>query len=135
MAQTISRRNTKQRSIILEELRQTKAHPTAELLFEMVKRRIPSISFATVYRNLNLLRDEGHILELTGERTRSRYDGDTRQHHHFFCVKCQSVTDLDAAVARGIDEQLTRSLGLEVIYHRIDLFGKCKECQKQPNQI
>ncbi len=127
----ITRRNTRQRSVILDELRSVTTHPTAETLFQMVKKRLPSISFATVYRNLNLLRDEGKVLELTCERYRCRYDGDMNRHHHFFCVGCHTIIDLDPAVAEGICEKASHASGQDVSCHRISLYGYCETCRNE----
>ncbi len=129
MIKKLLRRNTKQRKLILEELKKTKAHPTADMLFRMVRRRLPHISFGTVYRNLNRLRDEGQVLELTCGKRSCRYDGDTRQHYHFFCFKCGRVLDLDIPVWNDLNNQISKRFGFSVDYHRIDFYGYCKDCK------
>lgn len=91
----ILRRHTRQRAVILNELRKVKTHPTADAIYRMVRKRLPSISFGTVYRNLSLLRDGGDILELTCGKYRCRYDGDNREHYHFICLECENVFDAD----------------------------------------
>ena len=129
MKRNILRRETKQRSLILEELKRTKTHPTADLLFRMVKRRIPAVSFGTVYRNLNLLRDQGQIAELACGKYSCRYDGNIQNHYHFFCVKCKKILDLDKPVLKNLDAQVSKGLGMSVQYHRIDFYGYCRECK------
>lgn len=130
MKKEILRRKTKQRSIILEELRKTKAHPSADLLFKMVRRKIPSISFGTVYRNLNLLRDQGQILELFCGKYSCRYDGNLKNHYHFFCVKCKNVFDIYEPLLDNLDYRIGKKLGFQVQYHRIDFYGYCRDCKE-----
>jgi Fe2+ or Zn2+ uptake regulation protein len=128
MEKEILRRATRQRKLILEELRKVKTHPTADSLFRATRRRLPSVSFGTVYRNLNLLKDEGQILELTCGKYSCRYDGDTKNHYHFFCLKCKKVFDLDEPILKDLDKKVSRKSGMVVKYHRIDFYGYCKGC-------
>lgn len=129
MKKQISRRQTKQRNALLEELSKLNSHPTADFLFKMVRRRIPNISFGTVYRNLNLLRNEGEILELVSGKYSCRYDAETRNHYHFFCLKCQKVFDLDEPVLKDLDRKVSKRAGMEIKYHRIDFYGYCRNCK------
>lgn len=130
MKREILRRTTKQRKIILEELRKVKTHPTADSVFRMVRRRVPCVSFGTVYRNLNLLRDQGEILELACGKYSCRYDGKTRNHYHFLCLGCQKVFDLDEPVFKNLDARISKKSGMLVKYHRIDFYGYCKDCKE-----
>lgn len=129
MEKEILRRTTRQRKLILEELRKVKTHPTADSLFRAARRRLPSVSFGTVYRNLNLLKDEGQILELTCGKYSCRYDGDTKNHYHFFCLKCKKVFDLDEPILKDLDKKVSRKSGMNIKYHRIDFYGYCKDCK------
>ncbi|MCM8757565.1 MAG: transcriptional repressor [Candidatus Omnitrophica bacterium] len=129
MKKQIKRRLTKQRKVILEELRKTHSHPTADKIFQMVKKRIPHIGFGTVYRNLNLLRDQGEILELVCGKYSCRYDGNIEPHYHFFCFKCKRIFDLDISVLDELDKRVSEKSGMQVKYHRIDFYGYCKDCK------
>lgn len=129
MLKNILRRNTRQRNIILEELKKVKNHPTADSLFKLVRKKLPFISFGTVYRNLNLLRDQGQILELTCGRYSCRYDGDIRNHYHFFCVSCKQLFDLDGPILKNLDKRVSKNSGVVVKYHRIYFYGYCRECK------
>lgn len=124
-----SRRNTRQRRIILEELSKVKTHPRADVLFQMVRKKIPAISLGTVYRNLNLLKEEGRVLELQCGKDSSRYDADTRNHYHFFCRKCESIFDLDEPLLEDLDKTISKASGLSVQYHRINFYGYCGNCK------
>lgn len=129
MERKIIRRETRQKTIILEELRRVKSHPTADSIFRMVRRRIPCVSFGTVYRNLNLLRDQGQILELACGRYSCRYDGNTTNRYHFFCLKCKRVFDLDELILKNLDKKITQKSGMKIEYHRIDFYGYCRDCK------
>src|SRR3989338_3546915 len=98
----ILRRKSKQRKIILDELKKLKTHPRADLLFKIVRKKLPNISFGTVYRNLNLLRDRGEVLELTCGKHGCRYDGTATNHYHFSCLKCGRVFYLDQPGLRDL---------------------------------
>ena len=104
-------------------------HPSAEALFKMVRRRLPSISFGTVYRNLNVLRDDGEILELACGRRSCRYDGNPARHYHFVCRSCEGIYDIDADMVRGVDGKALERAGYEVSGWRVDFYGTCKRCK------
>lgn len=129
MKRQIQRRQTRQRKIIIEELKKTKSHPTADSLFKIIRRKIPYISFGTVYRNLNLLRDQGKILELTCGKYSCRYDGDTRNHYHFLCLKCRNVFDLEVSILKNLDKRVSEKLNFLVEYHRLNFYGYCRSCK------
>ncbi|MCM8803740.1 MAG: transcriptional repressor [Candidatus Omnitrophica bacterium] len=131
MGKEIKRRNTKQRKAILEELKKLKTHPTSYTLFRILKRKFPKISLGTIYRNLNILKEEGKILELTGGKYGCHYDGCTEQHYHFFCIGCNNVFDLEIPVFKGLDKKVSKKGGIEVKYHRLDFYGYCQNCKKK----
>lgn len=123
-------RNTIQRTTILEELRKLKTHPTAEALYRIVKKKIPSISLGTVYRNLNLLRDEGRVLELTYGKDKSHYDGDVSNHIHFYCLKCKNIYDLPISNIK-LSYRVAKGLGFHINSYRIDFYGYCEKCERR----
>ncbi|HEV8440266.1 MAG TPA: transcriptional repressor [Methylomirabilota bacterium] len=85
-------RLTGPRRVVLEVVRATEAHPTAETVHRMVRRRLPRVSLGTVYRNLRLLVAEGLVKELPGPH--ARFDGNTSEHHHFTCLGCGRIADV-----------------------------------------
>ncbi len=131
----MQRRETKQREAIMEVLRRTGSHPTADRIYEEVRKVIPNISKGTVYRNLNILRDTGAVVELglsgTGSRTAGRYDGTPETHYHFRCESCGQVFDLDEPVDRELDEKVSQKTGYKVTHHQLEFRGLCKECQQK----
>src|SRR4029450_12435466 len=114
-------------------LRSIKPHPTAEEVHRLVIRRAPRVSLGTVYRNLRLLVDAGLLGELPGPR--GRFDANTRAHHHFTCLRCGRIADVEAPVAephsRALSKRVETRTGLTITHHRIEFFGRCRGCQAQ----
>ncbi|MFQ5829089.1 MAG: transcriptional repressor [Candidatus Methylomirabilia bacterium] len=122
------RRLTDQRRLILEVVRSTRVHPTAEWVHRKVRRRLPRISLGTVYRNLRLLVEEGLIRELDS-RMHGRYDGNMMRHHHFTCRACGEIFDLAVPFDRMLDRRMAARTGLEISDHRIEFYGCCLACR------
>jgi len=125
------RRVTKQREAILRALKNNRSHPTADQIYDVVRKRIPNISKGTVYRNLQVLREEGFISELSLNGTVSRYEEKQDRHYHFRCEKCGRVFDLDEPVDIEIDRRVSARTGLKVSSHYTEFWGVCKECQQK----
>lgn len=123
-------RITSQKKIILEYLKNSKIHPSAEDVYTAVKKRLPCISKGTVYRNLKLLKEKGEILELYTKKNK-RFDGDIRQHHHFICKKCDRIFDIFKPQLLDINKTRNknryRDIG-EIQEYHIYLKGICKKC-------
>lgn len=119
---------TRQRKVILEELEKTRRHPTADELFQAVRRRLPRISLGTVYRNLELMSAQGLINKLNTFDGPARFDFNTHQHHHFFCLHCGGVTDLEVEC----DELKVKTpRGYQVQGCQIEFKGLCPDCRKK----
>ena len=123
-------RRTKQRGAILKVLRGVNFHPTADWIYEEVRKEIPNISLGTVYRNLKLLRESGEILEIAFGGTFSRFDGNPDNHYHFRCEKCGRVFDIDEPVNKELDERVAQKTGFKISHHRLEFRGLCQECQR-----
>ena len=128
MADPRFQRNTRQRQVILEELRRLESHPTAVALHTVVRRRLPKISLGTVYRNLDLLARTGVIqkLELAGAET--RFDGNVARHDHLRCVRCGRVDDVSAAPLDLPGGKTDDWGGYEILGHRLEYYGVCPQC-------
>jgi Fur family peroxide stress response transcriptional regulator len=126
-------RLTGPRHAVLEVVRSSESHPTAEEVHRLVRRRLPGVSLGTVYRNLRLLVGAGLIKELAGPY--ARFDPNTRAHHHFTCERCGRIIDVDAALAepqaRALSARVASRTGFSVTHHRIELFGRCRPCQQR----
>ncbi len=124
-----TRRNTRQRQVVLEELRNVTSHPTAAELYDMARQRLPKISIATVYRNLELLAKAGEITKLELGGGEARFDGDASQHHHIRCTQCDRVEDaLGPALQPNVPE-VTSPSGYEVTGYKLEFVGVCPDCR------
>jgi len=122
-------RKSKQKEAILRLVKGMTSHPTADCVYEEVRREIPNISLGTVYRNLKLLQQEGKILELDLAGTISRFDGNVQDHYHFRCEQCGRIFDVDEPVDVESNDRVSRKMGFMVSYHRLEFRGLCKDCQ------
>lgn len=123
-------RNTKQKEAILKYLRDTKSHPTADMIYEVMRKEMPRISKGTVYRNLKVLEENGQISELKLKDTIARYEGKKGKHYHFRCDNCGRVFDIDEPVDKDIDERVAKRTGFKVTRHQLEFRGLCKDCQR-----
>ncbi|MBN2098417.1 MAG: transcriptional repressor [Dehalococcoidia bacterium] len=121
-------RKSKQRDAIVRVLMSTKSHPTAEWIYEEVRKEMPNLSLGTVYRNLRMMKEKGEILELEQTGTFRRFDGNSANHYHFRCEKCSRVFDIDEPLVAGIDERVEKSTGFKVSHHRLEFRGLCRDC-------
>lgn len=124
-------RMTNQREMILRELRKSKEHLTADELYEKVKKNMPRISLATVYRNLEILSEAGIIAKLEVSGRQKRFDYEVEEHDHIYCVICHRVDNLE------IDRESVREVGWNsdkgyaVHGYRLEVAGICPECQRK----
>ena len=127
-------RTTQQRTIILEELRTRKDHPSADEIFSRVKRRLPRISLGTVYRNLEILSQLGEIQELKLSGSLKRYDWNPNKHYHIRCVNCERVDDAPIAPLNQIEDDLYQATVFEIIGHNLEFTGLCPDCTKKNSE-
>lgn len=125
-------RNTRQRQIILEELRKLDTHPSASDVYECVRQQLPRISLGTVYRNLETLVRNGMIRKVDNGGGQARFDGRTEPHFHIRCVNCDHLTDLpitDSTLAGAVSADTVQDhliLGVNIEYA-----GICPVCREQ----
>ena len=121
-------RLTSQRQVIFEELKKVKSHPTANDVYDMVRKRLPRIGLGTVYRNLNLLAELGIIrrLEVGGEQ--NRFDGDISPHYHIRCIKCNRVDDIFIKMDRGLEKSAASCCDYKILDHHVQFSGICSKC-------
>ncbi len=121
-------RQTYQKKVVLELLKSTAAHPSAEQLYKQAKRKMPNISKGTVYRILNNFSQKGEIQELPSST--SRYDGDNSSHAHFICKQCGKIFDVFEG-CRNCSTLKTKKIKVgNINYYQIYFYGKCKNCEK-----
>lgn len=122
-------RHTRQRDVILEILRSTRSHPTADCLYEEAKKQILHISKGTVYRNLKVLQEDGQVTALNLDGTESRFEAKRENHYHFRCEACGRVIDVDEPVDTKLDRKVARKTGLKISCHQLEFRGLCHACQ------
>ncbi len=123
-----SHRMTRQCGVILKELRRENSHPSADELYDKVRRILPRISLATVYRNLEKLCDLGLIQKHEFSGTSNRFDGVPEQHYHIRCTCCDRVEDAPVEMFQNIEKQLSQATTFKVIGHRLEFVGLCPAC-------
>ncbi len=124
-------RMTRQRRLILEELRKLETHPTADELYVMLRKKMPRISLGTVYRNLEILSEEGVINKLDSAGNRMRFDASLHQHTHIRCICCGRIDDLPADVSiPDLDAAVCRKTGYKAVSYRLEYLGLCPACKK-----
>ncbi|MBU1018941.1 MAG: transcriptional repressor [Patescibacteria group bacterium] len=126
-------RLTKQRQIILEEICKVCCHPTAEDVFKLVRKRLPDIGVATVYRNLDFLEKNGYIIRLKslcGCSGKARYDGNCNGHIHLICTCCGEVCDIFDCKKFNIKSKELEKSGFNPDLNHLEIPGLCKKCNK-----
>lgn len=129
MSETI-RRNSKQRQLVLQTLRSVDCHPTAEEVFQMVRKENPTISLGTVYRNLNLLADMGEILKLDLGSESVHFDGTKKEHGHLVCSRCGAIEDLPCELSESVRALMENDLNREMDTIYLTVTGLCKACNR-----
>lgn len=124
-----SAKQFRKRNAILEYLRGTTDHPSAEAVYEAVRKTSPDISLATVYRNLSLFKQQGLIMSLGTVDGIERFDGNTAPHVHFICKCCGRVVDLPLLHAPELNAQVTDAIGASVESCQLSFTGTCKDCR------
>lgn len=131
MEQMPNMRLTTQRQIILEELGKVTSHPTANEVYDMVRKRLPRIGLGTVYRNLELMADTGVILKLEVGGTQKRFDATVVPHYHIRCSVCGKVDDVHIEVQQQINQRAQNASNYKILGHHIEFSGICYDCQSE----
>lgn len=129
MSQGSELRVTKQRRVLLDELCKLKTHPTADDLYQMVRQRLPRISLGTVYRNLELMAENGVIQKLEIGGTQKRFDGNADLHYHVRCLQCGRVDDLALPPDCQVEQAAAQHTSFKILRHRLEFSGLCPDCQ------
>ena len=121
---------TKQRLLIHQIICRSPMHLSAEEIYFEAKQLCPSIAVGTVYRNLNLMSDEGEIMKIESPGQPVRYDKNVIPHEHFFCTECGRLFDLNLT---GIKEFISSQTGMDVEGYSLSVRCRCADCKNQQN--
>lgn len=124
----MNKRNTIQRALVLEAVKELHCHATADEVYNMIVKIHPDISKGTVYRNLNLLSDIGEICKREIPGGADRYDHRCHDHYHVKCLKCGRVFDVSMEFITNLEKNIKDTQGFQFTGHDILFKGICPEC-------
>ncbi|MEP6718881.1 MAG: Fur family transcriptional regulator [bacterium] len=124
---------TRQREAVLQVIREREDHPTANDIFEAARRRLPGISYATVYNSLRFLKEAGLVHEIKFGDGASRYDRETDRHDHALCTQCGKLVDFDLPQAAALISAAARRSKFKAESVHLTLKGVCPDCRETRN--
>lgn len=123
---------TPQRMAIVKILAGSMEHPSVEDIYEEIKTDFPTMSLATVYRNIVLIKSLGEVLEIGFPDGSNRYDGnDPTPHPHVICIKCKKIVDPDLDSLDEMKKEVASETDFKILNHRLDFFGICSDCMTE----
>ena len=124
-------RMTPQRLALVRLIASSDGHPSATELYARIKRQFPTMSLATVYKTLDLLKELGQVLEIDMHED-SHYDGNRPQPHpHLICMKCNKIVDGEVSLDKESIGTLENLSGFAILHPQISLYGLCPDCKKE----
>lgn len=123
---------SKQREDLLNILKNSRSHPTAEELYEKTKEKIPSVSRGTVYRNLKDLVDEGYIIKISMASGADRYDYIHKKHNHIICKSCETVKDFEYNFdLEDVKQSVIKQTEVSPLLDGVIMYGICEKCKEK----
>ena len=123
-------RATPQRIAISKYILRNHEHPTAQKAYQEVKKTYPTVSLATIYTTIRILRDTGLILELNMPQGQTRFDPNTEPHAHLLCLQCGSISDWTDPIMPKLIERVSSDANFTVTGSSLDLKGICQRCYR-----
>lgn len=123
---------THQRLAILKALHTISGHPSAEILYNKLKKDIPTLSLATVYKALELFKELGEITEVNVLRT-ARFDSNLMPHHHLICIECNRIEDIIDTSLDDLTREKAANYNYDILEGRIEFRGYCPDCISKKN--
>ncbi|MGB7604331.1 MAG: Fur family transcriptional regulator [Lutisporaceae bacterium] len=121
---------TPQRIAVFDILKNTKEHPTVEVIYNKLEPMYPTMSLATVYKSLEVFKKLNLVQELNVGEDKFRYDANVKQHPHIICIDCGKVDDVDDEMFFNLSEQVANKTGYDIIGQKLYFYGKCPSCKK-----
>ncbi len=125
------RRNTKQKSVILEALGRLNCHASASMVYEEVRKDHPTISRATVFRVLSDSAEDGKLLRIHFTGGDDRFDITPEPHYHITCSRCGHVADVTLRDMKNPQEYIADSAGFDIQAHNLEFVGLCAQCMAE----
>jgi Fur family peroxide stress response transcriptional regulator len=123
---------TPQRLAIVKILAKSEGHPSVEEIYSQIKKDFPTMSLATVYRNILLIKSLGEVLELGFPDGSNRYDGNKPYPHpHVICIKCKKIVDPKLDSFEDMKKEVSAETNFRILNHRLDFFGICSDCMAE----
>ena len=123
---------TPQRLAIVKILARSEGHPSVENIHGRIKKDFPTMSLATVYKNILLIKSLGEVLELGFPDGSNRYDGNKpNPHPHVICIRCKKIVDPDLDNLDEMEKQVESDTNFKILNHRLDFFGICNNCRAE----
>jgi Fur family peroxide stress response transcriptional regulator len=120
---------THQRQVLYEVMQGMDGHPSPEEVYARVKRKVPSISLATVYKNIHLFVESGVLREVSLHHGSQRVEMNVEEHHHLVCSKCKAIADIDEQALGPLPKRKRLAGGFLVERYAVDVIGLCAKCQ------
>ena len=125
-------RITPQRLAVVKILAKSEGHPSVETIYVQIKKDFPTMSLATVYKNVLLIKSLGEVLELGFPDGSNRYDGNKPiPHPHVICLKCKKIVDPDLDSLVDMQKEVALATKFKILHHRLDFFGICSNCMAE----
>ena len=121
-------RRSKKRDAMLELMKSTREHPSADWIYRNMREQYPDVSLGTVYRNLNQLKEEGIVKSVGVVNGQERFDAFTLPHSHFVCNQCDAVIDLPDCVPGNLVHSLAEEYGFVGNSCELHVYGVCAQC-------
>lgn len=122
---------TPQRIAVYEVLKNTKAHPTVEAIYNKLQPAYPTMSLATVYKSLEMFKELDLVQELNVGEDKFRYDANTKQHPHIICINCGKVEDVDDEMFFNLSDQVAQKTGYNLVGQKLYFYGQCPICKQK----
>lgn len=119
---------THQREAIYRAVLESGGHPSPEAIYERVKKRIPAISLATVYKNIRTFLEAGLLREAGFRYGTLRLESNAADHHHLVCVRCKAILDLDGEAVAPVRLRRRPPAGYRILRSRVEFYGICPGC-------
>lgn len=126
---------SKQKELIRDFVLENLIHPTAETVYDNLKKDNPSLSLGTVYRNLNKLAEKGVIKKINVSNGKDFFDGNISKHYHMICKSCNKIFDINLDLEDFISEQIKKKSDMVITGYNLTINGLCVTCQNKFKEV